>query len=77
MAQGTIFSILQLNHNGVLPLVQWVKNPTTADQVTVEVQVQHLAWCIGLKVPALPQVCRSQLWLRFNPWLKNFHMLVV
>ena len=30
-----------------------------------------------VKDPALlPLQCRSQLWLRFDPWLRNFHMLL-
>ena len=29
----------------------------------------------GVKDPALPQLqCRWQLWLRFSPWPRNFHM---
>ena len=53
-------------------MAQWVKNLIAAVQVTVEVQVQFLAWCSGLKDPML-----LQLWLRFNPRLRNFHMLRV
>ena len=50
------------------PLVQWVKNLTAAALVTVEVQVQSLACCRGLKDLALLQLWhRSQLWLRFSP----------
>ena len=31
-------------------------------------------WCSGLKDPVLPHLWhRSQLWLRFSPWLGNFH----
>ena len=35
-------------------MAQWVKNPTTAAQVTAEVQVQSPAQRSGLKDPALP-----------------------
>ena len=35
---------------------QWVKNPTAAAQVAVEVWVQSLAQGSGLKDPALPQL---------------------
>ena len=42
---------------------QWVKNPTAAAWVTVEVQVRSSAWCSGLKDPVL-----LQLWLRFSLW---------
>ena len=36
-------------------MVQWIKNPTAAAWVTVEVSVQSLAWCSGLKNPAWPE----------------------
>ena len=56
-------------------MAQWVKNLTTVVQVTVEVWVQSLAWCNGWKDPRFLHLqCRSQLWLRFNSWLRNFHM---
>ena len=43
-------------------MAQWVKNPTTAAQVSTEVQVPSLAWYHGLKDPALPQLWhRSQI----------------
>ena len=51
-------------------MVQWVKNWTAAAWVAVEVQVQPQAWCNGLKDPML-----SHLWLGFNPWPGNFHIL--
>ena len=58
--------------------MQWVKNLTTAAQVTAEVWVQSLASCSALKDSALLQLKhRSQLWLRFNPWPRNFYMLQV
>ena len=44
-------------------VVQWVKNPATAAQVTAEVQVQSPAQHSGFKDPAL-----LKLWLGFNPW---------
>ena len=47
-------------------MVHWVKNLTAAAQVAVEVWVQSLALCNGLKDPALLQVQ-----LRFNPSLGN------
>ena len=43
-------------------VVQWVKNPTAATQVTAKAGVPSLAWCSGLKNLAL-----LQLWLRFSP----------
>ena len=55
---------------GILAVVQWVKNPTAAAQVTVEMQVQSLAQHSGLKGQAL-----LQLKLGFNPWPRNFYML--
>ena len=30
--------------------MQWVKGLTVVAQVTVEVQVRSLAWCIGLRI---------------------------
>ena len=43
-------------------MVQWVKNPTAAAQVTAEVWVPSPAWQSGLKDPASPQLWhRSQL----------------
>ena len=44
-------------------MVQWVKNPTAAAQVAVEVLVQSPAQHNGLKDSARPQ-----LQFRFNPW---------
>ena len=56
-------------------MAQWVKDPTTAAQVTKKAWVQSPAWHSRLKDLALPQLwCGSQLWLRFNPRLRNFHM---
>ena len=37
-------------------MVQWVKNPISAAQVTAEAQVRSLARHSGLKDPALPQL---------------------
>ena len=63
---------------GVSTVAQWVRNPTAVAQVTAEARVQSLAWCSGLKDGALPQLqCSLQLWLGFNPWSRNFHMLQV
>ena len=59
-------------------MVQWLETPTEAAQVTEEVRVQSLAWCSGLKYldPVLLQLLlRWQLWLGFNPWPGNIHML--
>ena len=55
------------NHCWISAVAQWDKNPTEA---------QDWPGCSGLKDLALPQVrCRSQLWLRFNLWPRNFHLL--
>ena len=57
-------------------MVQWVKNLIAVAQVAMEAQVQSLAPHCGLKDPTLMQLqLKSQLWLRFNPCPKNFHML--
>lgn len=53
-------------------MVQWVKNLTVVAQVIAEVQVQSPAQHSELKTPELPQ-----LWLLFNPWPGNIHMLWV
>ena len=53
----------------VLTVAQWLKHLTAAAWVTAEVQVQSFAWHRGLKDPALPK-----LWLRFNPWPRNFYI---
>ena len=56
-------------------MMQWVKNPTAVAQVTAgmqvtaEMRVRTLAQRSRLKDPTLPQ-----LWLRFNPWPRNFHI---
>ena len=56
-------------------MAQWVKNPTAAVQVAVEVQVQSPNWHDGLEDPVLLSLqCKSQLQLRFNPRPRNFHM---
>ena len=55
---------------GVSAVVQWVKNPTTAAQFAAAVWVQSLAGHSGLEDPAW-----LHLWLGFNPWPGNFHML--
>ena len=53
-------------------MVQWVKNLSTRAWVDAEAWVQSLARLSGLKDLAL-----LQLWLRFNPWPRNFHILWV
>ena len=37
-------------------MAQWLKNPTTMAQVTVEVGVQSLVQCNGLRDQVLPQL---------------------
>ena len=46
-----------------------VKNATALALVSAKVWVPSLAQYSGLKEPVLLQV-----WLRFNPWPRNFHM---
>ena len=59
-------------------MAQWVKNPTAATEGAAKTQVQSLDQWSGLKDPVLPQLwCRSQLWLGFSIWPRNFHMLRV
>ena len=54
---------------------QWVENLTSVAQVAVETWVLPPARHSGLKDPVLPQLLRrSQLWLGFSPWPRNFHM---
>ena len=56
-------------------MVQWVNNLTALAWVTVEVQVQTLAWYNGLEDHVLPHLWHNlELWVRFNPWARNFHM---
>ena len=56
-------------------MVQWVKNPTAVALVSAEAQVWSPAPQSGLKDVSLLQVrCRSQLWLRFNPRSRNWHV---
>ena len=56
-------------------MVQWVKDAIAVTQVAVEVWVQSLAPCRRLKDPALPWLWpRSDLWLGFHFWPRNFHM---
>ena len=57
--------------SGIPALAQWVKNPA---EVWVWFPTRHR----GLKDPALVWLQnRSQLWLVFSPWPRNFHMLWV
>ena len=51
--------MLKCSFEGVLAVAQWVKNPTAAAQVAVEVQVRTPAWCSGLKDLALPHLKHS------------------
>ena len=56
-------------------MAQWVKNLTAAAQVAAKACIQSLAWSSRLKDPALLQLeHRSQLWLKFSPWPRNFPM---
>ena len=58
-----------------MQLVQWVKNLTAVAQVAAEVRIESSAQPSRLKDPVLLQLrCRSHLWLRLNPWSRNFHM---
>ena len=60
---------------GIPTIAERVENLTAVALVAVEVLVPSLAWCSGLKDPALPQLRhRSQLPLKLNPWPGNFHM---
>ena len=55
--------------------IQWVKTQATVAWVTVEVQVQSLAWHSELKNLVLLQLqCGSKQCLGLSPWLENFHM---
>ena len=38
---------------GVPTVVQWVMNPTAMTWVAVEVHVQSLAWCSGLRIHSI------------------------
>ena len=70
IAYGSIFIMAALKSlSGVPTVIQWAKNLTAVVQVTVEARVRSSTQHSGLKDLALPQ-----LWLRFNPWLGNFHM---
>lgn len=53
-------------------MMQGLKNLTAAAPVTVEAWVWSSAWHSGLKDPVL-----LQLWVGFNLWPVNFHMLLV
>ena len=57
-------------------MVQWIKNTTVVASVAVDICVQSLAQCSGLKDPALLHLWHmSQLWPRFSFWPGNFHLL--
>ena len=53
-------------------MAQWVKKLTAAAQVSAKVQAGPLAWYRELK-----DLVSQQLWLRFEPWPRNFHTLWV
>lgn len=73
---STLVDLYRSPVSGVPAMVQWVKNTTTAFWVTMEMQVSALH--SGLKYPALLKLWRrSCLWLRFDSWLVNFHILQV
>ena len=73
---GSCWLFIFIYSSGVPAVAQWVRNLTKVAQVAVETQVRSSSWYSGLKDPELPQLwCRLQLWLRFNPWPGNFHML--
>ena len=55
---------------GIPAVAQWVKNPTAAVQVAVEMQVPSSAQCSGLKDLAL-----QLLQFGFIPWPRNIHKL--
>ena len=54
---------------GALTMAQRVKNPTVLVPVVAELRILSPAQCSGLK--------NAELWLRFSPWPRNFHMLQV
>ena len=60
---------------GVPAVVQWVN---AAPQVAAEARGGSLGLVQWVKDPELLQLWhRSQLWLSFDPWSGNFHMLCV
>ena len=61
---------LKLLYSGVPTVAQWIKNLTAGAWVTVVAQARSSGHCSGLKDPML-----LWLWLGFNPWPRNFHML--
>ena len=58
--------LLEKQEEGVPAVAQLVKDPVLSLWHSESIP-RPLQW---LKDPVLPQ-----LWLRFNPWPKNFHML--
>ena len=62
------------DYQGVPTVVQWVKNPSAAAWVTAEMRVQSSA-CTGVKESS--SATAVLLWLRFNSWLRNIHLLQV
>ena len=61
-----------VSKDGIPAMGQWV-NPTAAAQVAAEAWVQ---FPVRHRVKGSSfAVAVAQLWLRFNPWPRNFHML--
>ena len=56
-------------------VVRWVKNLIEVALFTVKARAWSQVQCRRLEDPVLPSLwSRSQLWLRFSPWPRNFHM---
>ena len=55
-------------------MAQCVKNLTTVASLAVEVQVRSPAQHSELKDLVLQLWHSSQLWFRFSPWPRKFHM---
>ena len=49
-------------------MAQWVKNPIAVAQVYLEVSLGQ--WVEGSSITS----ALAQLWLRFNPWPRKFHV---
>ena len=50
-------------------MAQWVKHLTAVAQASVVLPVRSLACCCGCR-----DLVVLQLWLRLNPWPRNFHV---
>ena len=62
----------KVNFTGVPAVVQWVNDPACCCSVASSIP-RPAQW---VKDPALLQLwCRSQMWLGFDCWPGNFHML--